>query len=164
MIFKNNDLIVFQSPFQAELFSKNKHIFADGSFYIAPIFSYQVFITRTYVTELNCFYNTFFSILKNRKQTTYEVLFEEIKKNSSKYNSIEITPKIFHCDFEKAISDTAQKVFINANIKYCLCHFKRVLEIKKKKELCGNKVKKIKDLYIVIIYYFLQNIKIYLYN
>ncbi|ORX99476.1 hypothetical protein LY90DRAFT_519895 [Neocallimastix californiae] len=32
MIFKNNDLIVFQSPFQAELFSKNKHIFADGTF------------------------------------------------------------------------------------------------------------------------------------
>jgi len=43
MIFKNNDLIVFQSPFQAELFSKNKHIFADGTFYIAPIFRYQVF-------------------------------------------------------------------------------------------------------------------------
>jgi len=31
-----------------------------------------------------------------------KILFEEIKKkNSSKYNSIEITPKIFHCDFEK---------------------------------------------------------------
>jgi len=147
MIFKNNDLIVFQSPFQAELFSKNKHIFADGTFYIAPIFSYQVFITRTYVTELNCFYTTSFSILKNKKQTTYEILFEEIKKNSSKYNSIEITPKIFHCDFEKAVSNAAQKVFINANIKYCIWHFKRALEIKKK-ELCGDKVEKIKDLYI----------------
>ena len=72
MIFKNNDLIVFQSTFQAELFSKNKYIFADGSFYIAPIFSYQVFIT--YITELNCFYTTSFSILKNKKQTTYEIL------------------------------------------------------------------------------------------
>ncbi|KAG4082898.1 hypothetical protein H8356DRAFT_1437394 [Neocallimastix lanati (nom. inval.)] len=131
MIFKNNDLIVFQFQFQAELFSKNKHIFADGTFYIAPIFSYQIFITRTYVTELNCFYTTSFSILKNKKQTTYEILFEEIKKNSSKYNSIEITPKIFHCDFEKAVSNAAQKVFINANIKYSL-------EIKKK-ELCGDK-------------------------
>jgi len=29
-------------------------------------------------------------------------LFEEIKKNSSKYsNNIEITPKIFHCDIIK---------------------------------------------------------------
>ncbi|ORY12375.1 hypothetical protein LY90DRAFT_518355 [Neocallimastix californiae] len=115
MIFKNNDLIVFQSPFQAELFSKNKHIFADGTFYIAPIFSYQ--------------------------QTTYEILFEEIKKNSSKYNSIEITPKIFHCDFEKAVSNAAQKVFINANIKYCIWHFKRALEIKKKNYVVINKIK-----------------------
>jgi len=80
MIFKNNNLIVFQSPLQAELFSKNKPIFVDGTFYIAPIFSYQVFITRTYITELNCFYTTSFSILKNKKQTTYEILFEEIKK------------------------------------------------------------------------------------
>ena len=68
-----------------------------------------------------------------KKQTTYEILFEEIKNNSSKYNSIEITPKIFHCDFEKAISNTTQKVFINANIKYCIWHFKRALEIKEKK-------------------------------
>ena len=71
-------------------------------FIFAPIFSYQVFITRTYVTELNCFYTTSFSILKNKKQKkkTNKILFEEITKNSSEYNSIEITPKIFHCDFE----------------------------------------------------------------
>jgi len=31
-------------------------------------------------------------------------LFEEIKKNS---NSIKIRSKIFHCDFEKAISNSA---------------------------------------------------------
>ncbi|KAL6589010.1 hypothetical protein U3516DRAFT_772798 [Neocallimastix sp. 'constans'] len=64
MIFKNHDFIVFRLPFQAELFFKSKHIFADGTFYITPIFCYQVFITRTYVTELNCFYTTSFSILK----------------------------------------------------------------------------------------------------
>ncbi|KAG4082656.1 hypothetical protein H8356DRAFT_1327560 [Neocallimastix lanati (nom. inval.)] len=50
MIFKNNDLIFFQSPFQ---------------------------------------------------QTSYEILFEEIKKNSS-------------------ISNAAEKVSINSNIKYCI--------------------------------------------
>ncbi len=81
MIFKNNNLIIFQSPFQAELFTKyNKDIFADGTFYIAPSIGYQVFITRTYVAELNCFYTTSFSILRNKEQTTYEILFEEIKK------------------------------------------------------------------------------------
>ena len=75
-------------------------------------------------------------------------MFEEIKNNSNKYNSIEIILKIFHCDFEKAISNAAEKVFINVNIKYCIWHFKRALQILKKKELCGNKVEKIKDLYI----------------
>jgi len=132
-------------------FLKINIFFADGTFYIAPILSYQVFITRTYVTELNCFYTISFSILKNKKQTTYEILFEEIKKkNSSKYNSNEITPKIFHCNFEIAISNAAQKVFINANIKYCIWHFKRSLKIKKKKKkkILGKKFKKKKNLYI----------------
>ncbi|KAG4097743.1 hypothetical protein H8356DRAFT_1425183 [Neocallimastix lanati (nom. inval.)] len=54
MIFKNTDLIIFQSPFQAYLFSNyHKKIFADGTFYAAPKFSYQLFITRTYVGEFN---------------------------------------------------------------------------------------------------------------
>jgi hypothetical protein len=55
-------------------------LFADGTFYIAPINSYQIFITRTYATELNGFYTTSISILKNKKQETYEILFNEIKK------------------------------------------------------------------------------------
>jgi len=50
MIFKNPNIIIFQSPFQAKLFMENKHIFADGTFLIAPTNSYQVFITRTYFT------------------------------------------------------------------------------------------------------------------
>ncbi|KAG4092303.1 hypothetical protein H8356DRAFT_1405685 [Neocallimastix lanati (nom. inval.)] len=54
VIFKNTDLIIFQSPFQAYLFSNcHKNIFADGTFYAAPKFSYQLFITRTYVGEFN---------------------------------------------------------------------------------------------------------------
>ncbi|KAL6588604.1 hypothetical protein U3516DRAFT_807110 [Neocallimastix sp. 'constans'] len=81
MIFKNTDLIIFQSPFQAYLFSNyHKNIFADGTFYAAPKFSYQLFITRTYVGEFNMFYTTSISILKNKKQSTYETLFKEIKK------------------------------------------------------------------------------------
>ncbi|ORY70701.1 hypothetical protein LY90DRAFT_504035 [Neocallimastix californiae] len=41
MIFKNTDLIIFQSPFQAYLFSNyHKNIFADGTFYTVPKFSY----------------------------------------------------------------------------------------------------------------------------
>ncbi|KAG4083111.1 hypothetical protein H8356DRAFT_1437178 [Neocallimastix lanati (nom. inval.)] len=81
MINKNTDLIIFQSPFQAYIFSNyHKHIFADGTFYAAPKFSYRLFTTRTYVGEFNMFYTTSISILKNKKQSTYETQFKEIKK------------------------------------------------------------------------------------
>jgi len=81
MIFKNYNIIIFQSPFQTELFIKyNENIFADGTFYITPIFGYQVFITRAYVPEINSFYTTSLSVLKNKEQVTYELLFEELKK------------------------------------------------------------------------------------
>ncbi|KAG4104615.1 hypothetical protein H8356DRAFT_1357683 [Neocallimastix lanati (nom. inval.)] len=54
MIFKNSNLIIFQSPFQAKLFREyNDDIFVDGTFFIAPKFSYQIFITRTYAKELD---------------------------------------------------------------------------------------------------------------
>ena len=73
MIFKNYNIIIFQSPFQTELFIKyNENIFADGTFYIAPIFSYQEFITRAYVPEINSFYTTSLSILRNKEQVTYD--------------------------------------------------------------------------------------------
>jgi len=80
MIFKNSNLIIFQSPFQAKLFIKHKNIFAYGTFYIAPNNYYQVFIARTFITKLNGFYTTSISILKNKEQATYEILFDEIKK------------------------------------------------------------------------------------
>ena len=53
------------------------------------------------------------------------MLVEEIKKNAKKNNNIIITPKNFHCDFEKDISNTAKKVFPDINIKYCTWHYKK---------------------------------------
>ena len=84
MIFKNSNLIFFQSPFQVKLFREyNDDIFIDGTFFIAPKFSYQVFITRTYDKELDSFYTTSFAILKNKEQETYKMLFEKLNKNAN---------------------------------------------------------------------------------
>jgi len=81
MIFKNHNIAIFRSPFQAKLFSNYyEDIFVDGTFNAAPKFSKQLFITRTYVSKLNMFYTTSISILKNKQQDTYEALFNEIKK------------------------------------------------------------------------------------
>ncbi|KAG4105808.1 hypothetical protein H8356DRAFT_1406288 [Neocallimastix lanati (nom. inval.)] len=94
MIFKNTDLIIFQSPFQAYLFSNyHKNIFEDGTFYAAPKFSYQLFITRTYVGEFN---------MSNTLITTIN----------------------FHCDFEQGISNAAKKHYKRSleNQKNILCY------------------------------------------
>jgi len=48
----------------------NKLIFVDCTFYITLKFSYQAFITRSLIKDLNNFYTTFFySLLKNKEQT-----------------------------------------------------------------------------------------------
>jgi len=144
MIFKNSDMVIFQSPFQAKIYSKyHEDIFADGTFSIVPKFGYQVFITRNYVKEHNCFYTTSISILKDKKQATYEVLLKEINKNACKYNNnIIISPIKFHCDFERGISNAAKKIFPNIKIRLCIWHFKRALET----NLC-NEIKYGTDLY-----------------
>ncbi|KAL6597070.1 hypothetical protein U3516DRAFT_564963, partial [Neocallimastix sp. 'constans'] len=59
------------SPFQIKLFRKyNDDIFLDGIYFIyfiAPKFSYQIFITRIYAKGLDSFYTTSFAILRNKE-------------------------------------------------------------------------------------------------
>ncbi|ORY08504.1 hypothetical protein LY90DRAFT_519021 [Neocallimastix californiae] len=111
MIFKNSDLVIFQSPFQAKLFKKyNNDIFVDGTFYIAPKFSQQVFITRTYVKELNSFYTTSYAILRNKKQKTYKMLFNKLKQNSN--NNIITEPKMYIAILKKAYPKQLKKYFL----------------------------------------------------
>jgi len=55
------------------------------------------------------------------------MLIEEINnKNAIKYNkNTIITPKNFHSNFEKGISNAEEKILPNINIKYCIWHYKR---------------------------------------
>ena len=147
MIFKISNMVIFQTPLQAKIYSKyNEDIFADGTFSISPKIGRQVFITRNYVKEYNCFYTTFISILKNKNQANYEILLKEINKNACKYNNnIIILPIKFHCDFERGISNAAKKIFPNIKIKFCVWHFKRALENKRNK-LCNGEMDANKDL------------------
>ncbi|ORY13115.1 hypothetical protein LY90DRAFT_518234 [Neocallimastix californiae] len=138
MIFKNSNIIIFQSPFQAKLFMENKHIFADGTFLIAPTNSYQVFITRTYVTELNCFYTTSILLMTKKNKLCYkEVKDHNILNTYYKaisnlcFINIEYIPDIFNkikntcmrykstCSQFLNFLDYFEKTFLNIyNIKY----------------------------------------------
>ncbi|KAL6628467.1 hypothetical protein U3516DRAFT_740159 [Neocallimastix sp. 'constans'] len=109
MIFKNTDLIIIQSLFQAYLFSNyHKNIFADGTFYVAPKYSYQLFITRTYVGEFNMFYTTSISILKNKKQSTYETLFKEIKKKMQINLGYNVNNWIYYENIEHSTNNASE--------------------------------------------------------
>ena len=65
--------------------------------------SYQVFITRNFVPELNEFYTTSFSILRNKEQETYKTIFEVIKSNCDITKDNGFSPKNLRCDFERVI-------------------------------------------------------------
>ncbi|KAG4092616.1 hypothetical protein H8356DRAFT_1429426 [Neocallimastix lanati (nom. inval.)] len=110
VIFKISNIITFQLPSQDKLFLKHNDIFADGTLLLVPKFSYQNFITRTYIKKLNYFYTTSFSILKNKENITYEILLKEIKKTNSR------------------ISNVVKIVFPNTNFKYCAIHYKRITD------------------------------------
>ena len=78
------------------------------------------------------------------------MLIEEINnKNAIKYNkNTIITPKNFHSNFEKGISNAEEKILPNINIKYCIWHYKRALEFKKN-ELYYNEVKYNNNIYLL---------------
>jgi len=122
MIFKNSNVVIFQSPFQAKIYSQySEDIFVDGTLSTAPKFSYKVSITRNYIKKYNCFYTTSISLLKNKKQVNYKNLLEEVNKNAFKYNNnVIISPVNFHYDFEKSISNAEKKFFPNIKIKICV--------------------------------------------
>ncbi|KAL6600050.1 hypothetical protein U3516DRAFT_670119 [Neocallimastix sp. 'constans'] len=81
MIFKNQNVIIFQSPFQAFLFKKYcDDLFVDGTFYVAPDFSYQVFITRNFVPDLN---EKTYLILYNIENWNYYNNIEHVTNNAS---------------------------------------------------------------------------------
>ncbi|ORY23405.1 hypothetical protein LY90DRAFT_515068 [Neocallimastix californiae] len=69
MIFKNSNIIIFQSPFQAKLFMENKHIFADDHITNNASESYN-----SYLKNLNLFVKkpSFYKLI-------YTIQFEESK-------------------------------------------------------------------------------------
>ena len=91
-------------------------------------------ITRVFSKDLNKFFTTSFSILSDKKQNTYYYVFKAVKNHILSYdNNKKYSPKEFHCDFEISLSNVFKSVFPATNIKNCLWHFDRNLEINKNK-------------------------------
>ncbi|KAF9420030.1 hypothetical protein HW555_003624 [Spodoptera exigua] len=74
-----------------------------------------------------------YALLLNKKQATYEILFQIIKSQVPDWN-----PKKFQSDYEAAAMNAMQKIMPNCKIVGCYFHFKSALR-KKAKELKLNK-------------------------
>ncbi|KAL6600694.1 hypothetical protein U3516DRAFT_802590 [Neocallimastix sp. 'constans'] len=84
MIFKNSNIIIFQSPFHVKLFKEyNDDIFIYGTFFIAPKFSYQIFITKTYAKELEKYFYKTYLVGYDMKIWKYYNNMEYITNNAS---------------------------------------------------------------------------------
>ncbi|KAG4093275.1 hypothetical protein H8356DRAFT_1428801 [Neocallimastix lanati (nom. inval.)] len=104
----------------------------------APTNSYQVFITRTYVIELNCFYTTSILLIKKKNKLCYKdvkdhnilntyykaisnLCFINIEYIPDIFNKIKITCKRYESTCSQFLNflDYFEKTFLNIyNIKY----------------------------------------------
>ncbi|KAL6613141.1 hypothetical protein U3516DRAFT_751061 [Neocallimastix sp. 'constans'] len=66
-----------------ELFSKYNDIFTDGTFSVAPKFSYQIFVERTYILKTSESYNNYLKSLFSEKKNPYIIMIikEELEED-----------------------------------------------------------------------------------
>jgi hypothetical protein len=86
LIFKNNDLLIFQSSSLAKILIKFGDIlFCDGTFYSCPLIAYQLFITHVYSEKSNSYYTTSFSLMSYKTEDLYTIIFQKLHDNINKY-------------------------------------------------------------------------------
>ncbi|ORY20977.1 hypothetical protein LY90DRAFT_516377 [Neocallimastix californiae] len=71
MIFKNSNIIIFQSPFQAKLFMENKHIFADDHITNNASESYNSYLKNLFVKKPS-FYKLIYTIQFEESKSYYD--------------------------------------------------------------------------------------------
>ena len=114
--------MIFQSPKLVKIQLKlGALVFCDTTFFICLAISYQIFITRELSNITHSYYTTSFSIMNNKKESNYILVFTKIQ-NIKKYLEIGESYEIkeLHTYFEIAIGNTCKAIYPNVNIKHCI--------------------------------------------
>ena len=144
LFYKTDHLLIFMSPNQANLlYEYNQHVFIDGTFYAAPKCSYQIVTLRIHNIKEDLFHTIAYGILIDKSLNSYIEFLDNIKTYSfnnreNKRDMNQREPLNIHCDFEQAIIGAIRQVYPNSEIKLCLWHLFRNLEINRKK-IYGSK-------------------------
>ena len=117
---KNNKLLVFRSAIGLEILSKSDHWGADGTFYTAAKYFYQLYVVSGYYEKrmIPCVW----ALMNRRRKKEYNVVLESVKKAAKKIK-IKLSPKTVMMDFEKAAMNSFEEMFPGIIIKLCLFHF-----------------------------------------
>ena len=139
LAYKSDNMLIFMSKFQAQLLYKyNAHVFLDGTFYTAPNAAYQIVTVRIHDILTDNFYTVAYGILKDKTTGSYIEFLDNVKnyvyinrenKRNLEYNN----PINIHSDFELSIINAIKQVYPSSEIKLCLWHFFRNIEINRNK-------------------------------
>ena len=94
---------------------------------------YKLFVTRVYSEKTNSYYTTSYSIMSNKSDNDYALVFNKINDNIKFYLDIGEDYQIneLHTDFEVAIGSGCRQIYPQVKIKYCIWHQLRAFEKKK---------------------------------
>lgn len=108
-------MLVFATQESLQFLSSMKDWGADGTFKIAPSIFHQVFSIHVQINHLS--FPCLFALLPNKKEETYQKLFEWLKQDQP-----DCSPASMMLDFELASRNAFLKVFPSSVVNSCLFH------------------------------------------
>ena len=120
----NNKILTFCSAIGLEILSKSRNWGADGTFYTAAKYYYQLYIISAYYLKrmIPCVW----SLMHRRRVVEYNKVLKGLVKEAKK-NKIKLKPATVMMDFEKAAMNAFLENFPGVLIKLCLFHFSQSL-------------------------------------
>ena len=111
----NNRMLIFGTHDNIRLLETTAHWFLDGSFKTAPVLFFQLYTVHALVNErtIPCVY----ALLQNKTQATYIELFEKLTTLN-----VSLKPVSIMIDFELAVINSLERVFLDSEIKGCFFH------------------------------------------
>lgn len=123
--YKNKRIIIFAKKEMTKYLKESKRFFVDGTFKICPNGFHQVYTFHADIGSNEEYVNivpVLYALLPDRKQVTYEILFEMIKSQVQEWEPTHIS-----MDFEVTAILAIKGLFPEVKIVGCFFHFSRSL-------------------------------------
>ncbi|KAI5645456.1 MULE transposase domain-containing protein [Phthorimaea operculella] len=119
-----NPFFIFGTPKYKKYIEETDLFLVDGTFKVVPgpfeqLFSIHVDLNST--SEDTMVIPVFYCLLLDKKQETYEKLFQILKENFG------LVISKLKCDYEMAVINAVKKIFPDVRVKGCFFHFSQAI-------------------------------------